>query len=49
LPNGKKLVRIYKLENRFYDKSDDMVYYNNYWVPVSTVPGVEKTFKIISV
>ena len=49
LPNGKKLARIYKLNNRFYEKSSDLVFYNNFWVPVSTIPGVEKTFKIISV
>ena len=42
VPNGKKLVRIYKYNNRFYDRSSDLVFINNKWVPVADIPGVEK-------
>ena len=49
LPNGKKYMRVYKYSNRFYEKSSDLVFYNNKWVSVSDVPGVEKTFRIVTV
>ncbi len=49
LPNGKKLVRIYKFQNRFFEKGSQEVFYENKWVPVANIPGVEKTFRIISV
>ncbi len=49
LPNGKKLVRVYKFNNRFYQKSGDLVFFDNKWTPVSTIPGVEKSFRIINV
>jgi len=49
LPNGKKLVRVYKWNNRYYEKSSDMVFYENKWVPVSVIPGTEKSFRVISV
>lgn len=49
LPNGKKLVRVYKWNNRFYERSGDLVFYENNWVPVADIPNVEKTFRVISV
>ena len=49
LPNGKKLVRVFKWNNRFYEKSGDMVFYNGSWIAVGNIPGVEKSFRIISV
>lgn len=49
LPNGKKLVRVYKFNNRFYQKAGDLVFYNNSWTPVADIPNVEKIFTIITV
>lgn len=49
LPNGKKLVRVYKYNNRYYDKPSDLVFYNKVWIPVADIPGVEKKFIIKSV
>ena len=49
LPNGKKLVRVYRYNNRFYDRPSDLVFYNKVWIPVADIPGVEKKFIIKSV
>jgi len=49
LPQGKKLMRVYEYNNRFYTRSGDLVFYNNQWMAVSLVPGVKKSFRIISV
>ena len=49
LPDGKKLVRVYKFNNRFYQKAGDLVFYEGKWVPVSNLPGVEKLFVIKTV
>ena len=49
LPSGKKLVRVYKYNNRIFSKPNDLIFYNNNWVPISNIPGVERIFRIITV
>jgi hypothetical protein len=49
LPQGKKLVRMYKYNNRFFQRGGDMVFYNKKWVPVASIPETEKVMRIISV
>lgn len=49
LPNGKKLKRLYKYQNRFYDSGSSLVYENNEWIPVAYAQGTEKQFRIVSV
>ena len=45
--NSNKLKRVYEYNGRFYENSGTLIFVNNRWIPVSDIPGVKKSFRII--
>lgn len=49
LPQGKKLKMVYEYKGRFYVNPGQLIFVDGRWVPVSEIPGVKKSCRVVTV